>query len=726
MGIGFAILSAVPKVHAQCITPTPLANGVVEAPVRCDADGNAGDNSTVGFDDQGRFIVARETLPDESGDFSNNIVVLRFAADGTAICCPATLAAPPGHHQVPSVAMSRDSRAVIGWLGSADIISTMVFTRLELLFDFDQDPFDFSPGVTPPSPGVDDHEVSVGIADAAVDREAFAWSNDNDFNPDAGLIYQATDNLAGVGFDVIRDCEPDPPGATPFCFVAETPQMPTAWQPAVSQRGDGITAAVWAEAELPTQQQSPFNIRLQLYDIDGDPIGDPMQTDKSILANDPGVERPDSTQKSPAVTLDDAGNLVVVWTALSLKGCTLAQRIFARRFFWDGNTSAAPVPLSGPFQVDNDPNASLTGVGVANINPTVALTRSTDPSICGSFIVAWNSQDFAPFPDTPIEIRAQYFGPTGQPIGAEFRVNQDTSPTGTVNRRRLANSAQHTISYGVDGRVITTWTAYDSDQHGEFPVGVYYTLLPSDYPQQLESTQGPSQLCIKADVNADGTADEGDIEPFVALLLAQPGTAAACVNVIESCRADTNCDGTVNGLDIQPFVDVLLGGPACTAGTSCGQAGASGGGGAPQPVMQDCDGDGVSDAEEIASGASADCNGDAYPDACNLALVIFTSYDCNNNGVPDECDIASCPPGEAWCADENGNGFLDACEQAVGLPVAAPGTAGSEEALVQFYDWSIARTWGPASGLTGAEQFQAVVVKLEELGLPIENPWQVE
>lgn len=51
----------------------------------------------------------------------------------------------------------------------------------------------------------------------------------------------------------------------------------------------------------------------------------------------------------------------------------------------------------------------------------------------------------------------------------------------------------------------------------------------------------------------------------------------------------------------------------------------------------DCDGDGVSDADELASGQATDCNANAVPDACEIELQ-GTSPDCNGNLVPDECD----------------------------------------------------------------------------------------
>jgi len=65
-------------------------------------------------------------------------------------------------------------------------------------------------------------------------------------------------------------------------------------------------------------------------------------------------------------------------------------------------------------------------------------------------------------------------------------------------------------------------------------------------------------------------------------------------------------------------------------------------------VIDDCNGDCVSDADELAAGAP-DCNGNGVPDYCDL--------DCNNNSIPDECDLAA-----GTSLDCNSNGVPDECD----------------------------------------------------------------
>lgn len=69
----------------------------------------------------------------------------------------------------------------------------------------------------------------------------------------------------------------------------------------------------------------------------------------------------------------------------------------------------------------------------------------------------------------------------------------------------------------------------------------------------------------------------------------------------------------------------------------------------------DCNGNGISDEEDIASGNSKDCNDNGIPDECDICHG--TSLDCNHNGIPDECDIAS-----GHSKDCDHDGVPDECE----------------------------------------------------------------
>ncbi len=88
----------------------------------------------------------------------------------------------------------------------------------------------------------------------------------------------------------------------------------------------------------------------------------------------------------------------------------------------------------------------------------------------------------------------------------------------------------------------------------------------------------------------------------------------------------------------------------------------------------DCNGNGIPDADEVLAGTATDCNGNGELDFCDL-LVTGVSSDCDINNIPDECDVLNpqkdcdangvpdnCEP----FIDCNNNNLRDACELLAG------------------------------------------------------------
>ncbi|MBL9120834.1 MAG: hypothetical protein JNL80_13065 [Phycisphaerae bacterium] len=71
-------------------------------------------------------------------------------------------------------------------------------------------------------------------------------------------------------------------------------------------------------------------------------------------------------------------------------------------------------------------------------------------------------------------------------------------------------------------------------------------------------------------------------------------------------------------------------------------------------VPVDCNGNGIGDADDIATGTSQDCNANNVPDECDLANG-FT--DCNGNGSLDVCESGGSPTNDC-----NRNGLPDVCD----------------------------------------------------------------
>jgi hypothetical protein len=563
-----------------------------------------------------------------------DVLARRFAADGSAIGVVALLSDISGElnydvNFTPSLAMSGDSLVYCTWLGYQQTVCWTSNSLMTSSFDFDT--FAPTPVRPPACAGTDDHTPSAGQS------ATVAWAR-LDPNDTHGLLY----SVAG---SAIRSC--DPSGSGDVCFAYESYSRPTAWQPALCQRGDGRAALAFADAEVPDASDSSFNIKLALFQSDGTVIGDPDFT----LVNVPADEGEFSTQKSAAVAFDDfgnyAGHIVVVWVGPSLAGCTTAlTHVYARRFSWDGNDENDPVAIGSPVQIDNDPDFFPTSGSGAK--PAVALTQN--PNRAGAFVVAWNA---APVARTyAYEVHGQYVGPSGMPIGGEFRINQDNSDTGQdFCMRILANSAQHTLQYGPDNQVVAVWTAYSAN---DTPADVHYTLLPPDYAESLVG------VCCKGDIDGNGVRNGLDIQPFVDLLLQPEETR--CWSIVDLCPADMDSDGDVDLADIGSFVEYIL------QGASCQEKGSS---------EDDCNTNGVGDLIDIGAGNSADCNGNFIPDECDIASETSADVDsdgipdecepdCNKNGVPDDWDIA-----QQESADIDSNGVPDECQpdcNANGIP----------------------------------------------------------
>lgn len=813
------------QVFAQCqdpYYPSEIVEDLVQA---------GGNNSTVGINECGEFIIAyeKESPQGGSGQVRCDIYVQPFNSDGTTIGSPVKASNDNAdHYQVlhrgASIALSREGRVELAWTAipqgnSVLCPNALTFGCLSDMINIDFD-FDLQDLVVGSYLDTDDDmEASAGVSGDSLDHDTVvSWSSARDYEHLTGLLH----NIDGTTHQVLT-CP-----AYPVCD-----SRIFQWQPCVAMReSDSAYAVVWADAETDDQETS-FNIRLQMYASDGDPIGDPIEVNDPITSDQ---EEFPTSEYSPAVSIDDLGNIVVVWTGPTPEGCSNSyQQIYARRLIWDGEST--PDVVAPQFRVDsNDGFHPLFG---AATNPTVALTTSTDWELQGKFIIAWNVEDPEwPYPE---HVRAQYFDAGGLPVGPNIQVNQATSATDTnVAIRRLANSGQHTLVYGPYGQVVVTWSEYDNNTN---PTDSYFTLFPTGY-EALLAEEG---TCCKADINGDGERNGLDIQPFVDILIGE--VPAGCLSIHDLCPADVNDDSKVDLEDVPGFISNILEGDPCEVSLVGGYT----------FTGTDCNGNYQSDETDILTGASNDCNGNGIPDECEIdenstaeggpffcttqcaddcndnAIPDECETDCNTNGVPDDCDIAAetsddvnsndipdeCEPDcnnnsipDSWdiseetsedcnengvpdeCDDDcdgnnipddcelegndcNENGTLDVCDIAIAAPFGsldcndndAPdecelvdndcnengipdecdisselstdenennipddceeemmmrGGEGSNfassedeaEAWVEFYEWCFEQEWGTTSELSGSEQFNALVAKQLQLGLP--------
>lgn len=160
-------------------------------------------------------------------------------------------------------------------------------------------------------------------------------------------------------------------------------------------------------------------------------------------------------------------------------------------------------------------------------------------------------------------------------------------------------------------------------------------------------------------------------------ICASPRIAPDCdgnlVSDDEQILADPNLDCTSNGILDVCEPDCNDNGRADSCDIADQISDDCDANGIPDECQPDCNENGVNDACDIADGVSADCDTDGVPDECQ-----DTTADCNDNGVWDACDIA-----DGVSADENFNGVPDECEEnrIIYVDDDAPGDPGPGDPL---------------------------------------------
>ena len=630
--------------------------------VAVDTDGR---NAVIGMEQCGWLVVGYED-PSTDQHVKQNVVIKYYEPDGDLyLAGPYSLSQQesdhgPSYHRDASLAVSSLGYSRVAWsVQCVDCQFDYALTLLQQSFDYgtipaQQDaPDDAGPGTTCRQ------DPSVGRSDLMSGRTA--WSDLTTCDAEG---YEPLGLVEGPSFTSttsIRDCDCEGmPGGT-RCRIQ--------WQPALAMEPHtGYFAVAWADAES-NVADAKFNIALRVYDPAGDMVAD-LSGGAGEWVNDPELEDdPDPeihwSQTSPAVSFIGE-DIVVCWIGPGLYGCPdhSSLHIWARRFKFDAE---AQEPLRDP---DGTPGEGRAGMFVVdtettdlldrdNAHPTVAL-REYDPASSerhpywGSFIVAWTAGGSVLAGHA--EVRAQYFTYWGHPWGTEFRVNVAGDE---YDYALLAKSGQHTLVYGAQGQAAAAWTLKQGND-----MSAWMTILPPAYENGL-----PDQCC-PSDINGDGDRNGLDIQLFVNLLL--DPDAQTCMNSVDLCPADSDLDDDIDCDDIPGFVHNLLYHPTCARGSG--------------PTFEDCNENGVLDANDIADSTSEDCNQNGIPDECDIASETSVDSDedgvpdecepdCQNNGRPDDADVAcgggnSCG-GIPGSYDRNSNGIPDECERdcnANGIP----------------------------------------------------------
>jgi len=157
------------------------------------------------------------------------------------------------------------------------------------------------------------------------------------------------------------------------------------WEPAVAMAQNGDFVAVWHDA-----RNGNNDIHAQRYRSNGTKLGNNFQVN-----DDSGNSR----QYNPAIGQDDNGNFVVVWVDYRNGDAD----VFAQRYSSSGNK------LGSNFMV-NDDDASTS-----QSSPKIGVDSN------GNWVVVWRD-----IRNGDADIFAQRYNSSGNKLGNNFRVNDDT------------------------------------------------------------------------------------------------------------------------------------------------------------------------------------------------------------------------------------------------------------------------------------------------------------
>lgn len=521
---------------AQCAPPPYLnTNGIVE--------GDLGTNAqfpSVAVDDLGRFIIAYQTTPPNLLSRASRAWVYRFSAEGQCLCtgsdaCPAEIGTLRSNTHL-SAAMADDpvrgSDCYVAWI-EAPSSGPVEYDKARLFrasFGFDASPFSPPPGTYLPDANTNERPGDVApTAATGGGINVLGFSNHQrncTSDCDRGLVH-ARNSTASI--TQIEDCAP----------LCDNFERPVQWMPSVAADCGGYYTVAYARPEEPLILDTQFDIVLELHGPGGVLIGAPIVVNQSVSGGP-------TDEVSASVAMDCNSNIVVAWAGPSAVACgtnPIKTRVYLRRFRWDGTGTTAPYPVGDQFVAQcYDCEIGLLFDAVHS-NPTVAL--SNDPNHKGRFVVAWNTNG---------TVRARLYESDGAARGTSFRVNQ-LDEEGRLYE--IAESAQHTIQYARDGRIICAYTDYQTI--GGPDTLAKYTIFKPEFVNLAPGRRG--------DCNYDDRVDGDDIPVFVNKLISSPATACNVLPTADRsiCGFDCNLDGSLSTADVPYFVCLLLNGEAsCT------------------------------------------------------------------------------------------------------------------------------------------------------------------
>lgn len=228
------------------------------------------------------------------------------------------------------------------------------------------------------------------IAIGGYGRFVITWMDNRDGNYDIyAQIYDSHGNPQGSNFKVNDDV-----GTFTQNF------------PAVAMDDNATFVITWQD-----DRNGNYDIYAQRYSYGGSPSGSNFRVNDDVGT---------SYQYYPVVAKDGSGNFVIAWADYRS-----GADIYAQRYSFDGT------PAGSNFKVNDDVGSFI------QYYPAVTADNS------GNFVITWMDNR-----DGNYDIYAQRFNVSGNPLGANFKVNDDA---GTLDQRYPA------IGGDGGGNFVVTW-----------------------------------------------------------------------------------------------------------------------------------------------------------------------------------------------------------------------------------------------------------------------------
>ncbi len=387
----------------------------------------------------GDFVVVWDSLGSDGSDASlESILGQRYAADGTPAGGELQINTyTSGRQRNPSVALNADGDFVVVWdsEGSAGTDSSYASIQGQR-YAADGSAVGGQFQVNTYTSG------SQGRPRVAVDSDGdfvVVWESsgspgkDSSFTSVQGQRYASDGSAVGGQFQV------------------NTYTLITQGNPSVSLDADGDFVVVWDSWGSYGTDSYFHSIQGQRYAADGSAAGGELQINTYTTA----------IQLRPSVSLDAAGDFVVVWESQGSVGTDSSTiSIQGQRYAADGSAAG------GQFQV----NTSTFNV---QSHPTVSLDAD------GDFFVVWQTLDLPMPPGSPAgdSLQGQRFAADGSLVGAELQLSTYTSD----------DQNYPVVALDADGDAVVVWQSRGSGSTDVDGTSIQRTPAASIFADGFES-----------------------------------------------------------------------------------------------------------------------------------------------------------------------------------------------------------------------------------------------